>query len=58
MYLTGGRENEIKISLSFRTSDVLGKSTGCLLKLEFQINNVLIQVWFGECLMQTPAKEF
>lgn len=45
------------LSLSFRMSDMWGKNTGCLLKLEFQINNVFIPVCFGKCLTQTSTKE-
>lgn len=43
LYQTGGTEDEI-LSFSFGISDILGKNTGWPLKLEFQINNILIQV--------------
>lgn len=57
VYVTGGTKDEI-LSLRFAMSDALCKNTRCPLKLEFQINNnVLIQVWFGKYLMQTPTKE-
>lgn len=57
LYQTGGIENEI-LSFSLGISDILGKNTEWPLKLEFQINNILIQLCLGQYLMWTPTNSF